>query len=199
MKAAQSLRDDLRIRVVKTLLLGKFMKLTKQFMIILLLYSSVQPLHAEHWRCSGAEPKRFQYTNRPVQSSLEKCERIALEKTAFNVVKDYEHARSTKAVSETDGTRVADRPRLKPTLVKTSSKAKEFYQKGGNKSLFDLRCRVSGSAKSSEPGRAIVIVTRGALTIDELPVRIKQANSATNWEIDLHGRCRRPIVEIRME
>ena len=66
-------------------------------------------------------------------------------------------------------------------------------------SPFDRMCEISGVARSEESAEAVIRIRRGALTTDDVPVKLSGNRKPVKWRTTLAGVCRNPEVTVVAE
>lgn len=190
---------------------------------VTLVSSGVQ---AELWQCTRStesiQQQRSFFTENPVVGDDQRCERFELRRGGFNrasflgyeeVAKHrIEEARArygspTGGLPEERG-RLKGSRGVKPSEAVTDPQGRYYTsfqaeqidsqseQRKGRYYTGETLCRVRGQARGTVPGEAVVSITRGALTVDRVPVQIKGKRGAARWSVSLKGPCRNPEVRV---
>ena len=178
---------------------------------------------AEIWRCRSANGSTI-LTNVPASDSSTQCNKIDLARIAFiklpaeqfeqlgrpgqknssaNAATAAITSSSTSATSTSFAKPATSRLKLdrmhglKPS---TSFEANESATgRRGRRAEFERRCDVHGTARSVDPGEGRIRIRRGALTVDEVAVRLGGIGKPVKWRTSLSGACRNPEVTVESE
>ncbi len=174
---------------------------------------------AEFWSCGG-ETAAPLLTDAPARSDGAPCTRLDFSHTPFQrLPADQFSALGRPSPAKTDSARgnspgldtagvgakesTAQRPhRLRGRLnldrnfgsaPSASFSAKEISGR------FEIRCEISGTARSENGGEGFVRIRRGALTVDEVAVRLAGEGRPVKWRTMLKGPCRNPEVKVSLK
>ncbi len=181
---------------------------------------------AKLWSCHNGETDRLTITDAPsrlaVQTEKSGCKILDLSGSTFmRIPAERFHAMgsdlggSDLGLSNLTSAGNVNRPGkggdrlilnrsagMKPT---TSFNAKDVTGTGGrgrrtyDQNTFDRGCEISGIARSEESTDALVRIRRGALTVDDVPVKLGGHGKPVKWRTKVPGVCRNPEVTVIVE
>lgn len=178
---------------------------------------------ANLWSCRSGETDRVTITDAPSrtagQTGKNGCEIIDLSGSTFlrlPAEQFHELGKNWGGIDTADIAAVknghpepeAGRLKLKRitgTKPTTSFNAKNISGNSGKNRRtldhhpFDRMCEISGIARSEESADALIRIRRGALTIDDVPVKLGGNGKAAKWRTTLAGVCRNPEVTVIAE
>lgn len=164
------------------------------------------------WRCELPGAANPIVTNTPAAGPGAICTAVDLSSASFLKV-PAEQFRLLGAADDSEETALAAPPaqRQPPRAAlkldserglrpSTSFAAKEAASpRRGKRGGFDTRCEISGTARSGLSGEGKIRIRRGALTVDELPVKLGGNGRPVKWRTSLTGACRNPEVTVEGE
>ncbi len=183
-----------------------------RIMLIFALFWTM-PAHADIWRCHDNQTGRELITSAPVRSLHVSCSILDLRGAAYNVLPDqYFLYRQQLDRSAAGGRKMAGAafagsstpplPRAAPAMsLHTSLSFEEVLgpRRADAATLVREQCRVSGQARGPFPQPAEIIIRRGELTIDRIPVTLRARYQAVKWAVVLKGKCRKPEAKVQLQ
>lgn len=157
------------------------------------------------WSCRSTTTEKPVITDRPAPGDSRICIPLDLKRAAFQRIPAESFrflgsgygSQPPKEEQQRRQLRLQREPGLKPS---TSFSARDTDQPDGSRRRkFEPKCEISGTARSSAPGEAKVRIRRGALTVDEIPLRLGGQGQPVKWKSLLAGACRNPEVTVVAE